>query len=90
MTNNNYHVLVIPNLDTDRKFRRVVTAQDATAAAGAVLLGLGGKPVDCIEVTPGTERRRIFTTREVFYGCQYGVALGFLFDSHLVLAGKGS
>ncbi len=81
-----YQVVVIPDLNKNRTITRLVVAQHATEAAGAVLASLGGAPVDCIEVTQGAGRGRKPQSKVAFYGCLYGVEIGFLYEECLNVA----
>ena len=84
MQSNTYWVVVIPNLNRDRKIVRTMTAYDATEAAGAVLCALGGAPVDCIEVSQLGRGRKVMS-KVAFYSCLYGMTQGFLYVDRLTL-----
>jgi hypothetical protein len=84
MQSNTYWVVVIPNLNRDRKIARTITAYDATEAAGAVLCALGGAPVDCIEVSQLGCGRKVMS-RVAFYSCLYGMTQGFFYVDRLTL-----
>lgn len=86
MTNNTYHVRVIPDMNKDRAITRTTTASNATEAAGAVLCSLGGALVDCIEVKQPQGKGRRAVGKVAFYSCLYGMTHGFLYEDRLVLA----
>ena len=83
MQNNTYRVRVIPDMSNDRAIARTISAQNATEAAGSVLLALGGRPVDCIEVKQSDRRT---SGKIAFYACVYGMVQGFLYTDRFVLA----
>jgi hypothetical protein len=85
MQKNNYRVVVIPDMNKDRKIIQRTEAQNATVAAGSVLSSLPVGFADCIEVLqvqPGQRSKG----KVAFYSCLYGAGQGFQYTDRFVVA----